>query len=75
MNTELRKNSKNKFEKDFCKLVNNCVFGKKMESVRNHRDIELRTSDRKRKPLVSEPNYHSHKSFSEHVMAIEIKKT
>ena len=45
-----------------------------MENVRNHRDIKLVTSDKRRKRLVSEPNYHSHRKFSEHLMAIEMKK-
>ena len=75
MNTRLRKEAKNSFEKDLYKLMNNSVFGKTMENVRNHRDIELITSDKRRKRLVSEPNYHTHKKFSEHLMAIEIKKT
>ena len=72
MNTELRKKAQNEFEKDFFKLMNNSVFGKTMENVRNHRDIKLVTSDKRRKRLVSEPNYHSHKKFSEHLMAIEM---
>ena len=61
--------------------MNNSVFGKTMENVRshrnvrNHRDIKLVTSDKRRKRLVSEPNYHSHKNFSDHLMAIEMKKT
>ena len=74
MNTELRKKAQNEFEKDFFKLMNNSVFGKTIENVRNHRDIKLVTSDKRRKRLVSEPNYHSHKKFSEHLMAIEMKK-
>ena len=46
-----------------------------MESVRNHRDFKLVTSDKRRKRLVSEPNYYSHKKFCDHLMAIEMKKT
>ena len=75
MNIELRTEAKNEFEIDFFKLMNNSVFGKTMENVRNHRDIKLVTSDKRRKRLVSEPNYHSHKKFSDHLMAIEMKKT
>ena len=75
MNTELRKNAKNEFEKNLFKLINNSVFGKTMENVRNHKDIKLVTSDKRRKRLVSEPNYHSHKKISDHLMATEMKKT
>ena len=74
MNTKLRKEAKNDFEKDFFKLMNNSVFGKTMENVRNHRDIKLVTSEKRRKRLVSEPNYHSCKKISDHLMAIEMKK-
>ena len=74
MNTELRKNAKNEFEKNIFKLMNNSVFGKAMENVRNHRDIKLVTSEKRRKRLVSEPNYHSCKKISDHLMAIEMKK-
>ena len=75
MSTKLRTNAKNEFEKNFLKLMNNSVLGKTVGNVRNHRDIKLVTSDKKRKWLVSAPNYHSHKKLSEHLMAIEMKKT
>ena len=51
------------------------MFGKTMENVRNHRDIKLVTTDKRRKDLVSRPNYHTSKCFSENLMAIEMKKT
>ena len=75
MNTELRKNVKNEFEKNVFKSMNNSVFGKTMENVRNHRDIKLVTLDKRRKRLIWELNYHSFKKFSDNLMAIEIKKT
>ena len=75
MNTKLGTEAKNEFEKDFFKLMNNSVFGKNMENVRNHRDIKLVTRDERRNKLVSEPNYHSAKHFSENLLAIEMRKT
>ena len=45
-----------------------------MENMRKHRDIKLVTTDEKRNKLVSEPNHHTTKRFSEHLLAIEMKK-
>ena len=75
LNTKYRKEAKNEFEKNFFKLMNNSVYGKAMVNVRNHRDIKLVKSDKRRKQLVSEPNYHSPKNFSKYLMTIEMKKT
>ena len=63
MNTNLRKEAKNDFEKDFFKLMKNSVFGKTMENVRNHRHIKLVTTNELRNKLVSEPNYLQQNTF------------
>ena len=75
MNTDLRKQAKGDFEKDFFKLMNNSVFGKTIENTRKHRDMKLVTTERRRNYLVSESNYHITNFFTEHLLAIEMKKT
>ena len=55
--------------------MNNAVFGKTIENVRDHRDIKLVTTNEKRSQLASEPNYHTLKYFSENLLAIEMKET
>ena len=45
-----------------------------MEAVRKNIDIKLVATDKTRNQLVSEPNYHTAKYFSENLMAIEMKK-
>ena len=54
--------------------MNNSVFGRTFMNVRKHRDIKLVTTDKRRNQLVSEPNYHTTKWFSENLLAIEMKK-
>ena len=46
-----------------------------MENVKKHRDIKLVTKDKRRNQLVSKPNYHTTKWFSENLLTIEMKKT
>ena len=45
-----------------------------MEAVRKNIDVKLVATDKTRNQLVSEPNYHTAKYFSENLMAIEMKK-
>ena len=73
MNTDLKK--KNKFKKDFFKLVNNAVSGKSMENVRKNRDIKFVTTERRWNYLVSEPNYHIATFFTENLLSLEMKET
>ena len=53
----------------------NAVFGKTMENVKNIEVLKLVTTERRRNYLVSEPNYHTTKFFTENLLAIEIRKT
>ena len=55
--------------------MNNSVFGKTMENIRKHRGIKIVTTEEKRIKLVSQPNYHTTKQFSEKLLAIEMKNT
>ena len=75
MNTTLGQKTKNNFEKDFFKLTNNAVFGKTMENARKRRNIKLVTTESRRNYIVSEPNYHTTKFFTEDLLATEMRKT
>ena len=75
MNTELRKNAKNEFEKDFYKLNINSIYGKTVQNYRKYRDIKLVTKEYKRNKIASEPNYHSTKCISKHLLVMEMEKT
>ena len=75
MNTSLRAEAKNEFEKDFFKLMNNSVFGKTMENIRK-RDIKLVSNKKnKLKKLAAKPNFEHCKIFDENLRAIHMKKT
>ena len=69
MNTDLRKKAKKYTEKDSFKLMYNAVFGKTTENVRKHRGIKLVPTERRRNYLVSEPNYHITKLFTENLFS------
>ena len=55
--------------------MNNVVFVRTFMNVWKQRDIKLVITDKRRNQLVSEPNYHTKKWFSENLLAIEMKKT
>ena len=75
MNTNLRTKAKNNFEKDFFKLMNNSVFGKTMENIRNRVNVKLVNTEEKFKKLSAKPNYKSCKIFNENLISVHMKKT
>ena len=54
--------------------MNTPIFGETVDNVRKHIDIKLVTTDKRRNQLVSEPNYHPTKQFSENLLAVEMEK-
>ena len=73
--TELRTAAANEFEKDFFKLMNNSVFGKTMENIRNRADIKLVNNKKQAKKLAANPSFNHYNIFSEDLVAIHMKKT
>ena len=75
-NTYLRTQAKNNFEKDFFKLMNNSVFGKTMENIRNRVDVKLVNTQEKLRKLASKPNFRGPpKIYSENFVSVFMKKT
>ena len=75
LNTKLRTAAANELEKDFFKLMNNSVFGKTMENIRNKVDIKLENDEKQAEKLSTKPNFDHCNIFSENLVAIHMKKT
>ena len=74
LNTNLRTASKNDFEKDFFKLMDNSVFGKTMENIRNRVDIRLVNEEKHAEKLVSKPTFEGRTISSESLVAVHMKR-
>ena len=76
MNTELRKQATNDFEKDLYKLMNNSVFGKTMENLRKRVDIKIVRSheDEKLRKLIAKPSFARHKIFDNDLAGLHMFK-
>lgn len=80
LNTNLRAQANNAFERDFFKLLNNAAFGKSMENLRLRTDIRLvnewygRGKNNARN-LIAQPNFKKLTFFAEDLIAIELHKS
>ena len=75
-NTDQRTKSKNDFEKDLYKLMNNAVFGKTMENMRDRVDIQLYTKDEIVQKQVAKPQFQMMKIYHEDLVAVkQLKKS
>ncbi len=75
LNTELRTKETTDFEKDFFKLMNNSMFGKTMENIRNRVNVKLVTNELSLNKLVKKPSFKSTNIFHENLVAIHMEKT
>ena len=74
-NTKLRTQAKNEFEKNFFKLMNNSVFGKTIENIRNRVNVKLVNTQEILKKLSAKTNYKGCKIFNENLISVHMKKT
>ena len=77
MNTEFRKQAKSNFETDFYKLMNNSVFGKTMENLRNRVDVKIvrEWENDKIRKLLSSPSFDRFMIFGNDMAGIHMRKT
>ena len=57
------------------RMMNNSVFGKAMENIRNHKDMKLKTGNKKYLKYVMKPNSKDGHSFFKHLFDVEMGKT
>lgn len=76
-NTQFRTKASNDFEKNLYKLMNNAIYGKTMENVRNYSNVKLLTKWEGRygaEAQIAKPNFKSSTVFDENFVAIELNR-
>ena len=73
-NTAKRQEAKSSSDKNFFKFLNNALFGKTMQNLRNQTDIRLTISGNAARNYASKPNYQSFQNINETLVAIKMKQ-
>ena len=73
-NTRMRTNATTDYEKDFFKLMNNSVFGKTMENVRNHRKHRVCTDGDYARKYIRLPSFYSAVFVDEDILIVQQNK-
>ena len=74
-NTSLKMSAKNEFDKDFFKSMNNSVFGKTIENIRQRQNIKIIDNRATAMKLSSKPNFQRCTIFDENLVAVHMTKT
>ena len=69
-NTEKRKNAVSEFEKNFLKLLINCIYGKSMENIQRRISVKLINNSKDYHRCVSKPNFISQNKFDKNFIAV-----
>ena len=73
-NTIKRQEAKNKFEKDFLKLLNNATYGRTLMNVKKQQHIQLVNNENDFLRLSEKTNYISSILFSNNLVGVEMTK-
>lgn len=74
-NTQRRAAARNNFEKDYFKLLNNAVYGKSLENVRNRIDFRLVVNEDELDKIIAKPRVKSWYIYAPNVVGVCCKKT
>ena len=75
LNTKLREKAKDQFEQDLYKLMNNSVFGKSCENVRNHINIKIVLNETQAKNYLKKPLFQEFRIIDENKAIIRMRKS
>lgn len=74
LNTALRKNAENNFEEAFFKYMNNAVYGKCMEQIRNRMNMKLVSSLKQLRKCLKKATFLDRTIYEENLAAVHFSK-